>query len=146
MLTPEEKQALIEFAGPMFALGKDIDSMYFNGQQTKTDGMREGGISGAIKNELERDFRISQVHQPPQYIPPPPLPPVQPQIQALPQQHIAQPPAIEVDPNQLELKFNKSEQEKTNDLLKKQNKVLEDLNKKFDKLITLIQNESENNS
>jgi hypothetical protein len=106
--------------------------------------MRDGGISGAIKTALERDFRSSQVHQPPQYIPPPPI--VQPQIQALPQQYIPQPPAIEVDPNQLELKFNKSEQEKTNDLLKKQTKVLEDLNKKFDKLITLIQNESENNS
>lgn len=144
MLTPEEKQTLIEFAGPMFALGKDIDSMYFNDQQTKTDGMRDGGISGAIKTALERDFRSSQVHQPTQYIPPPPM--VQPQIQALPQQYIPQSPVIEVDPNQLELKFNKSEQEKTNDLLKKQTKVLEDLNKKFDKLITLIQNESENNS
>lgn len=146
MLTPEEKQTLIEFAGPIFALGKDIDSMYFNDQQTKTDGMRDGGISGAIKNALERDFRSSQAHQP-QYIQPPPQPlPVQPQIQPLPQQYIQQPSAIEVDPNQLELKFDKSEQEKTNELLKKQNKVLEDLNKKFDKLIKLIQNESENNS
>ena len=144
MLTPDEKQALIEFAGPMFALGKDIDSMYFNDQQTKTDGMRDGGISGAIKNALERDFRSSQV-QLPQYIQPPP-PPVQPQIQAMPQQHIPQHPVVESDPNQLELKFNKSEQETTNELLRKQNKILEDLNKKINKLLTLIQHESEDNS
>jgi len=137
MLSPEEKQALIEFAGPMFVLGKEIDSMYFNDQQTKTDGMRDGGISGAIKTALERDFRSSQVPQP-QYIQPP--------VQALPNQYTPQPPAVEVDVNQLELKFNKSEQEKTNDLLKKQSKILEDLNKKFDKLIKLIQNESENNA
>lgn len=144
MLTPDEKQALIEFAGPMFALGKDIDSMYFNDQQTKTDGMRDGGISGAIKNALERDFRSSQVQQP-QYIQPP-TPPVQPQIQIMPQQHIPQHTVVESDPNQLELKFNKSEQETTNELLRKQNKILEDLNKKIDKLLTLIQHESEDNS
>lgn len=144
MLTPDEKQALIEFAGPIFALGKDIDSMYFNDQQTKTDGMRDGGISGAIKNALERDFRSSQVQQP-QYIQSPP-PPVQPQIQAIPQQYIPQNPVVESDPNQLELKFNKSEQETTNELLRKQNKILEDLNKKIDKLLTLIQHESEDNS
>lgn len=145
MLTPEEKQALIEFAGPMFALGKDIDSMYFNDQQTKTDGMRDGGISGAIKTAIERDFRNSQVQQP-RNIPTFQQQPIQPQVEALPQQYIPQPSAVEVDPNQLNLKFDKSEQEKTNDLLKKQNKILENLNKKFDKLITLIQNESENNS
>lgn len=144
MLTPDEKQALIEFAGPMFALGKDIDSMYFNDQQTKTDGMRDGGISGAIKNALERDFRTSQVQQP-QYIQPP-TPPVQPQIQAMPQQHTPQHPVVESDPNQLELKFNKSEQETTNELLRQQNKILEDLNKKINKLLTLIQHESEDNS
>lgn len=144
MLTPDEKQALIEFAGPIFALGKDIDSMYFNDQQTKTDGMRDGGISGAIKTALERDFRSSQVQQP-QYIQSPP-PPVQPQIQAIPQQYIPQNPVVESDPNQLELKFNKSEQETTNELLRKQNKILEDLNKKIDKLFTLIQHESEDNS
>lgn len=141
MLTPDEKQALIEFAGPMFALGKDIDSMYFNDQQTKTDGMRDGGISGAIKNALERDFRSSQVQQP-QYIQPP-TPPVQPQIQIMPQQHIPEQPAVESDPNQLELKFNKSEQQTTNELLRKQNKILEDLNKKINKLLALIQHESE---
>jgi hypothetical protein len=146
MLSPEEKQALIEFAGPMFALGKEIDSMYFNDQQTKTDGMRDGGISGAIKTALERDFRSSQVPQP-QYIQPPVQPQhIEPLILPLPNQYIPQPPAVEVDVNQLELKFNKSEQEKTNDLLKKQSKILEDLNKKFDKLIKLIQNESENNA
>lgn len=145
MLTPDEKQALIEFAGPMFALGKDIDSMYFNGQQTKTDGMRDGGISGAIKTALERDFRSSQVQQP-QYIQPPP-PPVQPQIQAAPQQYIQQEVLPQTDPNQLELKFDKSEQEKTNELLKTQNKILQDLNKKIEKILTLLtQHEPDDNS
>jgi hypothetical protein len=143
MLTPEEKQTLIEFAGPMFALGKDIDSMYFNDQQTRTDGMRDGGISGAIKNALERDFRSSQVHQP-QYIQPPPT--FQPQMEVSHQQYIPQTPAVDTDPNQLEMKFDKSEQDLTNTLLRKQTKILEDLNKKIDKLFTLIQNESENNA
>jgi hypothetical protein len=55
-------------------------------------------------------------------------------------------PQSTVDENQLELKFNKSEQEVTNELLRKQNKILEDLNKKIDKLLTLIQHESEDNS
>lgn len=144
MLTPDEKQALIEFAGPIFALGKDIDSMYFNDQQTKTDGMRDGGISGAIKNALERDFRASQVQQP-QYIQPPP--PVQPQFQAVPQQYIQQEVLPQTDPNQLELKFDKSEQEKTNDLLRNQNKILQDLNKKIERILALLtQDDSEDNS
>ena len=145
MLSPEEKQALIEFAGPIFALGKDIDSMYFNGQQSKTDGMRDGGISGAIKNALERDFKSSQapsyqppVHQPqPQYVEAPqqPFP-----THTMPTQQAEAyiPPPI--DENQLELKFNRSEQEKTNELLNKQNKILEKINKKIDKLLALIEN------
>lgn len=147
MLSPEEKQALIEFAGPIFALGKDIDSMYFNDQQPKVDGMREGGISSGIKNAIERDFRSSQLHRPP------PISPqsleinhtYQPVVNQPPQQVQIQ-PQPQVDENQLELKFNKSEQEVTNELLRKQNKTLEDLSKKIDKLIRLIQDEPEDNS
>ena len=147
MLTPEEKQALIEFAGPMFALGKDIDSMYFNDQQPKVDGMRDGGISSGIKNALERDFRSSQVRQPP-VISPQSIEIAQTYQPVMPQtpQPVQIQPQSTVDENQLELKFNKSEQEVTNELLRKQNKILEDLNKKIDKLLTLIQHESEDNS
>lgn len=145
MLSPDEKQALIEFAGPIFALGKDIDSMYFNDQQSKTDGMRDGGISGAIKNALERDFKSSQahsyqppVHQPqPQYVEAHQQPPTA-HIMPSQQPQVYVPPPI--DENQLELKFNRSEQEKTNELLSKQNKILENLNKKIDKLLASIEN------
>ena len=68
MLTPEDKHTLIQFAGPLFAMSKEIDGMYYSDSKPKTDGIPDSGIARGIQEALERDFRLSQA--------PPPSPPV----------------------------------------------------------------------
>lgn len=140
MLTPEDKKTLLDFAGPLFAQSKEIDSMYYNDSKPKTDGIEESGIAYGIQKALERDFansqaprRVEAAHIPmPQYIPPVP--------QQAPMPHYVQ-PVPQQDPDQMEFKFNVSEQEKTNTLLEAQNKLITQLITKIDKLIS-VANES----
>jgi hypothetical protein len=141
MLTPEDKKVLLDFAGPLFAQSKEIDSMYYNDSKPKTDGIEDSGIAYGIQKALERDFansqaprRVEAAHVPmPQYIPiPQHIPAPMPQYA---------PPVPQQDPDQMEFKFNVTEQEKTNTLLEAQNKLIKQLITKIDKLIS-ISNES----
>jgi hypothetical protein len=149
MLTPEDKKLLIDFAGPLFAESKEIDSMYFNDARPKTDGMPDSGIARGIQQALERDFLSSptprRVQAPvqypvehiPQYVPEqmPQYPPnVQPQMV---QHQVGQ---VQYNPDQMEFKFDQSQQEKTNTLLEAQNKLIKELIKKIDKVISLATN------
>lgn len=149
MLSPEDKRTLIEFAGPLFAQSKEIDSMYFNDSRPKTDGIPDSGIARGIQTALERDFALSQARPPlhvqapmpqipvPQYTQAPmPQDPAPQYVQAPIPQYI--PPVPESNPNQLEFNFNLSEQEKTNALLEAQNKLIKELIKKVDTLTSIV--------
>jgi len=65
-LSPEDKAALIEFAGPMFAQAKFIDA-----NSVDKDGYQTSRQAHEIQSALERDFQRSTPARPPQhYLPP----------------------------------------------------------------------------
>lgn len=142
MLTPEDKKLLIDFAGPLFAESKEIDSMYFNDARPKTDGMPDSGIARGIQQALERDFLSSpaprRIQAPVQHVPqyvPEQMPQYPPNVQ--PQAVQYQVEQAQYNPDQMEFKFDQSQQEKTNTLLEAQNKLIKELIKKIDKVISL---------
>lgn len=137
MLTPDDKKALIDFAGPLFAQSKEIDSMYYNDARPKTDGIPDSGIARGIQQALERDFALSQAPRRVEAYAPPAIP--MPQYVQAPMPQYAPPvPAPVSDPDQLEFKFDTTAQDKTNTLLEAQNKLIKELIKKFDKLISAL--------
>ena len=135
MLTPDDKRALIDFAGPLFAQSKEIDAMYYNDARPKTDGIPDSGIARGIQQALERDFALSQAPRRVEAYAPPEIPMPQ-YVQAPMPQYV--PPAPVVNPDQLEFKFDTTAQDKTNTLLEAQNKLIKELIKKFDKLISAL--------
>ncbi len=127
-LSPEDKAALIEFAGPLFAQAKFIDS-----NSVDKDGYQTSRQAIEIQHALERDFqRSTPVHVPQPYIPAQNVIDYNPyqNIPANPQPYY--PPAQPVDNGQLEFKFDQSEQQKTNGLL-------EEISRKLTKLISLLE-------
>lgn len=144
MLTPEDKNTLIEFAGPLFAMSKEIDGMYFNDARPKTDGMPDSGIARGIQEALERDFRLSQAPRrtEPVYVPQVPQPIAQypPQIEyQAPVQQVEHIPQSNSD--QYEFNFNPSKQDITNTLLESQNRLIKELTNKVDNVISLLTND-----
>jgi hypothetical protein len=142
MLSPEDKKLLLDFAGPIFQESKEIDNMYYNDARPKVNGYVDGGIATGIKDALERDLRQAQGH----YAPPAPpqdhiyfQPPVLPQPVMQPQHHVIAQPAYPQDDPQMEFNFNVSEQQKTNSLLEKQNKLLSELTDKMTKLVDIFE-------
>lgn len=135
MLTPDDKKALIDFAGPLFAQSKEIDAMYYNDARPKTDGIPDSGIAQGIQQALERDFALSQAPRRVEAYAPTQIP--MPQYVQAPMPQYA-PPAPIANPDQLEFKFDTTAQEKTNTLLEAQNKLIKELIKKFDKLISAL--------
>jgi hypothetical protein len=138
MLSPEDKRTLIDFAGPLFAQSKEIDAMYYNDARPKTDGMPDSGIARGIQDALERDFALSQAPRRVEaYMPQ--LPPEIPMPQYVPAHmpQYAQPVPVS-NPDQLEFKFDTAAQDKTNTLLEAQNKLIKELIKKFDKLLSVL--------
>jgi hypothetical protein len=149
MLTPEDKNTLIQFAGPLFAMSKEIDGMYYNDSRPKTDGIPDSGIARGIQDALERDFRASQAHPRPQPVYQAPVY-QQPPVQQPPQPLVAHPDhnstgqqAVDQG-DQLEFNFNQSKQDITNTLLEAQNKLLKELNSKIDVLISLTTKDDKN--
>lgn len=147
MLTPEDKQTLIQFAGPLFAMSKEIDKMYYEDSRPKIGGYTDSGIATGIQEALERDFRTYQA------LPPRPPAPVLPQvinyappeIQANSAHFQSQNFELEKNDNlQLEFNFNQNKQDIANDLLESQNKMLKELNNKIDLLISMLKNDDEN--
>lgn len=129
-MSPEDKEAIIAFAGPLFAEAKFIDA-----NSIDKDGYPTSRHAQEIQNALERDFTRSpaRVHQPQHVVdygqyqmPQPNFPPI-PQVH--PQPYYPQP---QVDNGQLEFAFDQSEQQKTNSLL-------EDISRKLTKLISMLQ-------
>lgn len=132
-LSPEDKAALIEFAGPLFAQAKFIDS-----NSVDKDGYQTSRQAQEIQHALERDFQRATpppVHAPHHYHAPqagnvidynPYL--TSAPVAPLPQYH----PPAPVDNGQLEFQFDQSEQQKTNSLL-------EDISRKLTKLIGLLE-------
>jgi hypothetical protein len=142
MLSPEDKKLLLDFAGPIFQESKEIDGMYYNDARPKVNGYVDGGIATGIKDALERDLRQTQGH----YAPPTPpqdhiylQPPAMPHPVMQPQQHIMAQPAYPQDDSQMEFNFNVSEQQKTNSLLEKQNKLLSELTDKMTRLVEIFE-------
>lgn len=135
MLTPEDKRAILDFAGPLFHESKAIDSSFFDGTRPKVEGVAEYGLANGIKSVLERELAPTPRHHnpheqylttPPQFAPMPqyvPPPSVPPQEAAAPQ-----------DTAQLELNFNPSAQNVTNDLLKENNRILRQILKELEQL------------
>lgn len=113
-LSPEDKAALIEFAGPLFAQAKFIDANSIDERGHATSRQAQ-----EIQYALERDFQRSSppAHIPHHYHAAPPQP--------------YYPPAP-VDNGQLEFQFDQSAQQKTNSLL-------EDISRKLTKLIGLLE-------
>jgi hypothetical protein len=125
-LSPEDKDALIAFAGPLFAQAKFIDS-----NSVDKDGYQTSRQAIEIQTALERDFQRStpaRVFQP-QHAPqngdynPQPYYPTQPAPYY---------PPTPIDNGQLEFTFDQSAQQKTNTLL-------EDISRKLTKLIGLLE-------
>jgi hypothetical protein len=138
-LTPEEKAALVAFAGPIFAESKQIDSMFYN-DRPKQGGMYVDGGAQEIQAALERDFRqVQPVYQVP--VPQIPYDPI-PYPSRLPETsldipmpqvgHYSYNPTPSAQTDQLEFQFNITEQQKTNTLL-------ESISKKLSTIIKLLE-------
>lgn len=132
-LSPEDKAALIEFAGPLFAQAKFIDS-----NSVDKDGYQTSRQAQEIQYALERDFQRATpppVHVPHHYHAPQPqmnvidYNPYPTHIPAAPQPYY---PPAPVDNGQLEFQFDQTEQQKTNFLL-------EEISRKLTKLIGLLE-------
>lgn len=137
-LSPEDKAALIEFAGPLFAQAKFIDS-----NSIDKDGYQTSRQAQEIQLALERDFQNKSAPKPlhqhnhPSYNHPSYNHPTvidygqyqQPAYIPQPQPQPYQPP---VDNGQLEFQFDQSAQQKTNVLL-------EDVSRKLTKMISLLE-------
>ena len=120
-MTPQEKAALIAFAGPLFQEAKQIDSMVTN--DAKSNNMPIGRSAQDIQHALERDF---QEHAAP-VLPvgySVPVGPITVPEHLLPLQFVSQ-IVPQSQPDQLEFSFNRGAQEITNDLLES---VLKKLN------------------
>jgi hypothetical protein len=133
MLSPEDKRAILDFAGPLFHESKAIDSSFFDGTRPKVEGVPEYGLANGIKSVLERELAPTprQHHPQAQYLTPPSLPP-----QHAPMPQYALPPAAPApqDTAQLELNFNPSAQDATNELLKENNRILRQILKELEQL------------
>jgi hypothetical protein len=145
MLSPEDKRAILDFAGPLFHESRAIDSSFFDGTRPKVEGVPEYGLANGIKSVLERELAPTQrpyQQQPQQYFTPPTLPPEHiPQHQAAPP---PQAPQRAEDPNQLELNFTPSAQSVTNDLLKENNRILRQILKQLEEM-TIKENQKPEN-
>jgi hypothetical protein len=145
MLSPEDKRAILDFAGPLFHESRAIDSSFFDGTRPKVEGVPEYGLANGIKSVLERELAPAQrpYQQPPQqYLTPPSLPP-----EHIPQHQAAPPPQAPQrveDSNQLELNFNPSAQSVTNDLLKENNRILRQILKQLEEMTTKENQKPEN--
>lgn len=147
-LNPEDIGLLVGLAGPLYAESKMIDSM--TGIKPTTGGGYEIGGADTIKKGLENIVQTAVRNptppsfQPPQqYIEPPQVPRIMTTIPT----HYYHEPAITPIPGtsgsmfpkhedpQLEFDFSLTEQKKTNELLEKNNKLLQ-------KLITLIESKN----
>jgi hypothetical protein len=122
-------------------MSKEIDGMYYSDSKPKTDGIPDSGIARGIQEALERDFRLSQapprpqpIYQAPVYQEPPAQ--QQPQVMIAHPDHSSTSQQPVDQGNQLEFNFNQSKQDITNALLETQNKLLKELNKKIDVLIS----------
>ncbi len=138
MLSPEDKRAILDFAGPLFHESKAIDSSFFDGTRPKVEGVPEYGLANGIKSVLERELAPTprQHHPHQQYLTPPSLPPQQapmPQYAPPPIAPTQEAPAPQ-DTAQLELNFNPSAQDVTNDLLKENNRILRQILKELEQL------------
>lgn len=129
-LSPEDKDALIAFAGPLFAQAKFIDA-----NSIDKDGYQTSRQAHEIQHALERDFQRSTpvrpsqpYHQADPYYPTPPHP-----IELPPQQYQSPPPPV--NDGQLEFKFDQTAQQKTNELL-------EDISRKLTRLMGMLEHNS----
>lgn len=142
-LNPEDIGLLVGLAGPLYAESKMIDSMTGTRPQDSngaivsgTDQLKRGLeniVQTAVRNPTPPSFQ-----PPPQYIQPPqvtniPLPLYNPPVNYPPQSIDYGYP--KVDDPQLEFDFSLTEQKKTNELLEKNNKLLQ-------KLISLLESKN----
>jgi predicted component of type VI protein secretion system len=138
-LDPNDIGLLMGIAGPLYAESKEIDRMTGTRPQDSTGAIVSGTeqlkrgleniVQGAVKTQSPHSFQ-----PPPQYIAPPqpthiPLP----ATQYCPETSQAY-PVNQFDP-QLEFDFSLTEQKKTNELLEKNNKLLQ-------KLISLLESKN----
>ena len=149
-MSPEDRAALIEIAGPFFAEANAIDNMYDPNHVPTSNGRDESGSGQAIKHALERDFAANgtapqpPVHQPapmPQYVPEviPQHPEIVPQMQQAPMpQYVPPVPAYDDGQMELKLEYNPSAQKEGNRLLEKQNVLLLSISKKLNDLLDHI--------
>lgn len=125
-LNPEDIGLLVGLAGPVYQESKLIDSM--TGIKPTTGGGYAIDGADTIKRGLENIVQQARtstppnpIHQP-QYHHEPPMPTAVPQEQPTYLNYV--PPVVQNDP-QLEFDFSLTEQKKTNELLEKQNKLLQ---------------------
>jgi hypothetical protein len=138
-LDPNDIGLLMGIAGPLYAESKEIDRMTGTRPQDSNGAIVSGTeqlkrgleniVQGAVRTPTPPSFQ-----PPPQYIAPPqathiPLPSPQYYPEASPAY-----PAKQFDP-QLEFDFSLTEQKKTNELLEKNNKLLQ-------KLISLLESKN----
>jgi hypothetical protein len=140
-LAPEDLELLVGLAGPMYAQSKMIESM--TSDNPVLNGAFDDG-SSKIKRGLENIQRnIRQNFQAPRPIQPNPslqtpiyTPPAPEVIQQVITPVYQQPLPVSNE-DQMEFNFNVSEQKKTNDLLEKNNKLLQ-------KIISLLESKNKN--
>jgi flagellar basal body-associated protein FliL len=141
-LNPEDIGLLVGLAGPLYAESKMIDSM--TGIQPTTGGGYGIGGADTIKRGLENIVQTAvRTPTPPSFQPPPQYihPPEVHQIPLPITNYYESTPTTAIDygygpskqdDSQLEFNFNLTEQKKTNELLEKNNKLLQ-------KLISLLE-------
>lgn len=152
-LTPEDQKLLLDFAGPLFAESKEIDSMYFSDMKTKVDGMADSGIARGIQNTLERDFALAQAQRraernamiqeqllAQQLQAPPQAPPVSYDI---PVAHNPPPIPATIAPVTVQSVPTNVDLSEMNKLLERQAVALENLNKIFEKFVKLLSKNAE---
>lgn len=152
-MTEDEKRALMEIAGPVFAQAKGIDEMFDPNHVPTSNGMNEASSSFMIKQALEREFRKSR--------PQPPMPPSLPPQTPIYQQPYEQPQPIPQPPVgmvynmvpefttprdvQLELPFSENSNlfEETNRILYKQEIILRDIRDLLKRLVVVLEQKDE---
>lgn len=134
MMSPDDLNALMAFAGPVFAQAKAIDA---NGLRDEYGNMPKPFSDEIVQSlditvqKAKNKIRQSVPH--PQHIPVAPqqqyyeTPPAPVQVVYVPQ-----PSAPAVDDGQMEFRFDPTQQEKTNILL-------EEISRKLTKLVSLIE-------
>jgi hypothetical protein len=144
-LNPEDIGLLVGLAGPLYAESKEIDRMTGTRSQDSNGAIVSGtdqlkrGLENIVQNAVRTPTPPS-FQPPPQYFEPP-----QVQQIPLPTHYYESIPSTAADYGygskredpQLEFDFNLTEQKKTNELLEKNNKLLQ-------KIISLLESKKKN--